>query len=692
MRPGFLRLLTIGGLCASAVGLGDGQSAAPTAARAVLMNDDFSGLAPGMFSPGVVGAHVEYHYLAAAAPKGNWVVSAFRSEGSQRAWRVIGEPGQRVMAQTYTATAEEQAYTHPMLIAGDELWSDYTLATTIRPEADSGQSGVMVRYHHDRAYYFAGVHGQRAILKQVNGGAGFRQLAEEILDEKPLAWTPGERLPVEVTVRGDTIRVTIGGGVGLEGRDATFPAGKIGLTSDVPTHFGPVRVTCSEAARQRFDTARQEREAEATRLEAANPAMVVWKTLSTEGFGVGRNLRFGDLDGDGQLDVLIPQVVHHGPKDRNSEVGCMTAMTLDGKRLWRNGLPDPWKDHLTNDVGVQIHDLDGDGKNEVVYCRDHKIVVAEGATGESKLEVQTPLTPPGDVRPANTSDRILGDSLFFCDLRGTGRPSDIILKDRYWHVWALTDRLEPLWDRRLTTGHYPFAYDVDGDGRDELAIGYSLVDDDGTLLWSYDDRLRDHADGVAIVRFRDDQEPRLLCAASDEGLYFADLNGQMLSHLQLGHVQNPSTANYRPDLPGLETVTVNFWGNQGIVHLFDADGRVYHDFEPAQHGSMMLPVNWTGSGTEYWLLSPNSREGGLFDGWGRRVLRFPPDGHPDLAAAVLDLTGDSRDEIVVWDASELWVYTQADSPKPGRLYEPRRNPQYNNSNYQATVSLPGWSE
>ncbi len=351
MGRGFLRWLALGGLCASALGMGHGPAAEAPAASVLLMNDDFSGLAPGMFSPGVVGAHVEYHYLAAVAPRGNWVVSAFRSPGSQRAWRVVGPPGQRVMAQTYTATSGEQAYTHPLLIAGDELWSDYTLATTITPEADSGQTGVVVRYRHDRAYYFAGVHGPRAILKRVHGGAGFRKLAEEILDEKPLAWKPGAPLPVEVEVSGDTIRVAIGEKVSLEARDATFPAGKIGLIADVPTHFGPVRVTCSQAARQRFDTARQEREAETARREAANPAMVVWKKLSTEGFGVGRNLRFGDLDGDGQIDVLIRPGVHHGPKDRNSEVGCLTAMTFDGKRLWQSGRPDPWKDHLTNDVG-----------------------------------------------------------------------------------------------------------------------------------------------------------------------------------------------------------------------------------------------------------------------------------------------------------------------------------------------------
>jgi hypothetical protein len=58
----------------------------------------------------------------------------------------------------------------------------------------------------------------------------------------------------------------------------------------------------------------------------------------------------------------------------------------------------------------------------------------------------------------------------------------------------------------------------------------------------------------------------------------------------------------------------------------------------------------------------------------------------------MDITGDSRDEIVVWDAWEIWIYTQADNPKPGRLYKPIRNSLSNYSNYLTTVSLPGWSE
>ncbi|TVR61903.1 MAG: hypothetical protein EA426_02620, partial [Spirochaetaceae bacterium] len=84
--------------------------------------------------------------------------------------------------------------------------------------------------------------------------------------------------------------------------------------------------------------------------------------------------------------------------------------------------------------------------------------------------------------------------------------------------------------------------------------------------------------------------------------------------------------------------------------------------------------------------------GGMFDGWGRPVVLFPDDGHPTMCNAVLDVTGDCRDEIVAWNADEIWIYTQEDSPRTGRLYKPVRNSLCNSSNYQASISLPGWSE
>jgi rhamnogalacturonan endolyase len=107
-----------------------------------------------------------------------------------------------------------------------------------------------------------------------------------------------------------------------------------------------------------------------------------------------------------------------------------------------------------------------------------------------------------------------------------------------------------------------------------------------------------------------------------------------------------------------------------------------------------VPGPWRGDGQEFVLLSGNTTEGGMIDGQLRRVVMFPDDGHPDLTAAVLDLTGDPRDEVVLWDEASVWIYTQEGAPlpssPPGRVYAPTRNPHYNDSNYRAHVSLPGW--
>ncbi len=655
---------------------------------AVLLDDDFSELRTGLLMD-TVGAHTEYHYLPQASQRGNWAVSAFKSYGSQRAWRVIEENGERVMLQGYRN--KQLTYTHPILVAGEPLWQNYRITAEFAPVSDQGQSGIIFRYRNDRCYYFCGVNGSRALLKMVRHATGYHKPYEKILAERACSWSPASYLSLQVNVNNNHILARLSNGIVLEANDSTYALGKIGLMSDVPTRYKNIKVTTSAEERDNLQKRIAEREKELRRLQAANPRPAVWRKISTEGFGVGRNLRFGDLDHDGQIDVLIGQVLHHGPKDRNSELSCLTAVTLDGKRLWQIGEPDQWKDHLTNDVGFQVHDLDGDGRTEVVYCMDMQIIVADGASGKTRYKTKTPKMPQHINAPYNKFPRILGDSLYFCDVRGTGHPSDIIIKTRYSHFWVLNERLETLWNAACNTGHYPYACDIDGDGKDEISIGYSLFDNDGTLLWTLDEELKDHADGVALVRFKPKSDFRLLCAASDEGMFFTNMQGQILKHHYIGHVQNPAIANFRNDLPGLETVSINFWGNQGIIHYYDAEGEVYYDFEPCQHGSMCLPINWTGSSEEYFLLSANPEEGGLFDGWGRCVVKFPADGHPDMCNAVLDITGDCRDEIVVWDPFELWVYTQHDNPKRGRLYKPKRSPLYNYSNYQTTVSLPGWS-
>ena len=650
-----------------------------------LLEDEFDRLRTGTFSA-LVGAHTEYHYLPEAAPEGNWNVASFASgQGAGTAWHVRETETGKALAQAFRNKRKD---THPTVIAGRPEWQDYTVEAHFTPH-EIGRSGVVFRYRNSRCYYLFGLFDSEVRILKVNHGSGYRVVSEDVLASAPCEWEPGQKQSGRIVLNGEHIQATLNGTITLETNDSTFTQGKIGLQSDAPTTFHRVSVTGPEAEQERVNILRSQELRDLDDLREQNPKPVLWKKISTENFGVGRNLRFGDLSGNGESDVLVTQVLHHGPKDTYSECACLTALNFDGEVLWQVGEPDPWKDHLTNDVGVQIHDIDGDGKNEVLYCKDFEIVILDGASGEVKNKAPTPQSLP----PANKFGRILGDCLFFCDLSGNGHPQDIIIKDRYWHFWVLNNKLEIQWQHEIRTGHYPYAYDIDGDGHDELAFGHALFDHDGTMLWNLEDQIQDHVDGVAIANFNapEDGELKILYACSDSGVFFADLDGNVLKHHWIGHGQNPAIAKFRDDLPGLQAVSIDFWGNQGILHFYDSDGNIYHDCEPNPFGSMCLPINWRGDGVEFFVHNPNVRWGGMFDGYGRSVVAFPNDGHPDMCNAVLDITGDCRDEVVVWNPHEIWVYTQDDGPKDGKLYDPVRNPLYNSSNYQASVSLPRWN-
>ncbi|WP_319561100.1 hypothetical protein [Marispirochaeta sp.] len=661
--------------------------------REILFSDNFKNIPPGMFSANV-GPHTEYHFREEAAPKYGWGVACFFHDGSKQAWKIGERDERKVMRQTFN---NDQSFTHPMVSAGNQYWTDYTLSVLCAPSDSDGRCGCVFRYTTNRRYYFFGLTEKGAELISVNEELKHHVAHETILGRIHFSRKPDTLYKLEACTDGEEIVCSVWTHeepqslIGkIEARDGTFQRGKIALLSDIPADFLSVQVSGPEYAKRFALSAQRNDETELEELRAGNPQPKVWKKIATHGFGVGRNLRFGALTGSGETGILIPQVIQHGPRDAYAEVGCITAIDLSGNILWRHGEPDSGNWYLTNDVAVQVHDIDGDGAAEVIYCSGFEMKIAEGATGRIRKSIPTPKScEHNDQFP-----QILGDSIFFCDVRGLGRKGDILLKDRYWNFWVYDQDLNLLWNGSCKTGHYPYAADIDGDGKDEIAIGYSLYDDNGDLLWSHDDILADHSDGVAILNLMDPlaKPDTILYAASDEGVLFLDLDGTIRKHHFVGHAQNPAVLKLRPELPGLQTVAIDFWGNQGNLNFFDAEGNIYHTCEPNNFGSMCLPVNWRGDGQEFFLHSTNCKLGGMFDGWGRPVVMFPDDGHPDLCNAVLDLGGDCRDEIVTWNQHEIWIYTQDDNPKSGRLYKPARNPQCNNSNYQASVSKPGWLE
>jgi len=719
-------------------------SAAPAADAEIIFTDNFDQLPAGILM-GIVGAEAEYHYVREVAPTAGWATQTFRSEIEwQRCWRGIEQDGHRAVGQFMTN--KKGAEWHPMLTAyadGATLWKDYTVQVRFIPKTANLMTGFTFRYETSRTNYVLCVKNGKALIKLVHDALKLHEPNEKILAETPFPYEAGSVINATVQLNGPNITATLQiespanlqlqsfttatsaagaaaptvnrkpvssasdslptvnssspspAAVTLTATDATLPAGKISLLSDGPATYTNVKVLMTPEQKASWLADKKAHDDEELALQAANPTPVLWKKINISGYGVGRNIRFGDLLGNGQKQILLAQVQHLGPKDTNAEISCLTAIDLDGKILWQNGAPDPWHTHLTDDVAFQIHDIDGDGKNEVIYTMNRRLIVADGATGKEKYSIPTPDHFPQSPKQQQNRwfPNILGDAIYFCDLRGTGRKADIILKDRYTSIWAYDDHLNLLWSGQCITGHYPIAADVDGDGHDELLAGYTLWNHDGKKLWTLDDKFNQssHDDGVAIARMKPtDTDYTLFMTCSDDGVTIANTKGDILRHYYLGHVQNPGVANFLPDQPGLQVITANFWGNQGILHFFDSDGNLYHTMEPTAHGSACLPVNWSGRRGEYVMLSANYEDGGLFDGHGRRVVRLPCDGHPDMAYHALDLTGDSRDELVVWDDCELWIYTQSDNGKLDntKLYNPTRDYLDNDSNYRSYISYP----
>lgn len=636
--------------------------------------DDYQELAVGEF-PHDYSALGEYHFQEPLADTGKWIATTVHhSWRGTASWVVNTDNGRKVME-----IAAIRNRRIPMIVTGDFGWSDYQIKTSFRPLSTNGSFGVLFRYESSRHYYALWFSEQRLQLITCNDDQ------ETVIAEQKVDFNSDTYYSVEITVQDNLINAKVGNYF-LKGKADLFSTGKVGFAGTHPARFGEIEVLMNPATYKGIELANQKNKEREQAKRGKMPQPVLWKKIATPGFGAGKSLRFGDLNNDGQKEILIAQNIRRIRGDNFSEISCLTAINLAGEILWQIGEPNPENALVSNDLPMQIHDIDGDGKLEVIFCKDFKIKVVDGETGQLKYEAPTPYAPPhqGDKMPETQYDRITGDSLYFCDISGTGADRDLIIKDRYNNIWAYTWDLKMIWHYQGNCGHFPMACDIDGDGFDELLIGYTLLDHDGSVLWSLD--IGDHADGVAIGKFNQGDEWQFIIAASDEGMYWVNQQGEILQHHQIGHSQTATIAPFDPSNSDLQVATVTFWGNPGIIVFFDADGNFIKRKELiAPWGTALSPINWDGSGQELILLSGHPIHGGLMDFEYDRVVILPNDGHPYLCYEPVDLTGDNRDEILVWDAESIWIYTQ-DRKSNNSTYNPVRQPDYNMSNYRAQLS------
>ena len=661
----------------------------------VLCREDFSDFPIGAFpyDPDH-SAMGEYQTVTPPGYRGRFYdpVCNYTWAGAGPTWLVTETDGVHWMEQM-RIQKDNPHRMFPTLLTGSELWRNLCVTVRLRRLSTKGMAGLFFasRTSLDGLVFFLEGR-ERAVLAH--------RFKEEVrvLAEAPFPHDTDHVYELSADTDGSRVVCRIDGQTVLAAESpAAARGGRCGITADCPARFTGLTACVTEEEAGRLEERKRQAEQTAAKRQKRHPAMKLAAKISLRDFGTSRQVRFGHLLGDGQWQVVLAQMQRRVQGDAYCRISCLTAVDLKGNVLWQLGEPSPQADingKVAADVPLQVYDIDGDGFDEVICGWDFEIRILDGRTGAVRKSVKTPLSDDPDeilIGPPYgiyAFDRLNPDGIRLADLKGCGRPTDILIKDRYCRIWAMDADLNVLWKyvSPKNTGHCPLPADINGDGREEVLAGYTMLSADGEEMWSYP-IAEDHTDEIAPGCFRGDGKPYFACVSGTQGFFIGDTHGNILMRDGIGHAQRVSVARYKEGSDDFFIAVSNFWGHANIIYMYDADGREVWQKETGTNGIILAPVNWDGSGTELILTNADPQTGGLLDGDGVTAAAFPDDGHPVLCTEAIDLFGDGRDEIVCWDYHEMWIYTQDDGPKE-TAYHPVKFPAYNASNYRGEYAYP----
>jgi len=397
------------------------------------------------------------------------------------------------------------------------------------------------------------------------------------------------------------------------------------------------------------------------------PEVKPWKSVRTDSECGGHWVVAGDVDGDGEVEIVSAQNVNENDVHYTSAVA---AQKLDGTVLWRWGEANAGRRIWHHDVACQIYDWDGDGNREVVLCTRGALVELDGATGQERRRI--PIAEDAT------------DCLVFCDLSGKGRPTDVLVKDRYWRIYAYDRDGKLLWEVEepggYKTAHQPLPVDIDGDGRDEIMAGYAMLNPDGSVRWVYEsdkvDIGRGHLDCCRVYRqgaTPADFRLALTCCGANaismidgEGRAIWEVTGEHFESIDVGCVL-PNTSE--PQI----VVDIDHQAGIGPVWVFSGEGE--------QMGLLMTNyarhhclLDWTGDRLEEIFVADSC---GIYDQKGRRILtlELPTEGFPreephERALVPTDMTGDGRPDLIVTSPNAVHIFRNEEGTEDRYFSEP----------------------
>lgn len=370
---------------------------------------------------------------------------------------------------------------------------------------------------------------------------------------------------------------------------------------------------------------------------------VLIKKIDISAAGTGKRMLLGDVTGDGRLEFVMMQA-DKMDDDRyiGHQVNCLTAYDCDGKKLWQVG--DPSKGASAgSDIPAQVYDIDQDGFNEVLACMNGKLRILNGKDGKEKSSFSYP-------------HQNAHDCIIIANLTGKAKAQDIILKDRYDQIWAMDRTGKQLWTYKGNTGHFPWPFDFDNDGRDEIFCGYDYLTPDGKKLWSMNQQ--GHADCIWVGDI--DQNPsngtEIAVGGDDVTVYHQD-GKLMWRNDQPVEPQNITIGDFLPDQPGLEIagqdrVDRSTPGKEAIFVISSTGKTSYYQTRSGWGSIAYMCRNWNDKGADHLMIWRGPEKPALFDGKVKKVASFE-EGY--MMAG--DINGDGSDEIIIFTEESAFIYS-----------------------------------
>lgn len=443
-----------------------------------------------------------------------------------------------------------------------------------------------------------------------------------------------------------------------------------------------------------------EDQAEDSRV-AKSQQMKLWSEVDVSRYA-GCFVCLGDLDNDGRVDFLL---CRQGPQ---TTPGYLIAIDHDGRELWSRGdssiakhMPDGmYKEPALRGIAF-VFDVDQDGRSEVVteFWEQGKpmLYVLDGETGEVKQGRESPFDL--EVRGGKRS-RCHPIGRIAC-LQGKNGPPAIVLKYEAsgrvpTHAVALDAELKTIWHveaKNTAIAHLPSVGDVDDDDNDEIILGTTLVDDDGSILW--DKQALNHADCTAVFQPTAKADNAILISICNTGPAFClSGTGDVIwekTTKEVSHGQGVWAGNFIDEVPGAEVIILKSGHRGDFVTVRGTDGSQLAAFQHRREfqGYPDFPcvVNWKSRQTQsLWI--PIDRC--LVDGRGNVVADLgthedrvrdrlqwgTTKSHVATQAFAVDLCGDERDELVLYqpyNGQSIMIFTQPNSDGQQKPYVHQKN-------------------